>query len=71
MRRSGSRPRTSLKATAEEQVRRSWDLAPSWFGKIPSANCDVRLVEEFREADMPFAFYNPRPRTAPGRACTT
>ena len=48
-----------LKATAEEQVRRSWDLAPSWFGRIPSANCDVRLVEEFREADMPFAFYNP------------
>ena len=48
-----------LKATAEEQVRRSWDLAPSWFGKIPSANCEVRLVEEFREADMPFAFYNP------------
>ena len=48
-----------LKATAEEQVRRSWDLAPSWFGRIPSANCEVRLVEEFREADMPFAFYNP------------
>ncbi|HEU4832204.1 MAG TPA: DUF885 domain-containing protein, partial [Actinomycetota bacterium] len=47
-----------LKATAEEQVRRSWDLAPTWFGRVPSANCEVRLVEEFREADMPFAFYN-------------
>jgi len=47
-----------LKATAEEQVRRSWDLAPAWFGRVPSANCEVRLVEEFREADMPFAFYN-------------
>jgi uncharacterized protein (DUF885 family) len=47
-----------LKATAEAQVRASWDLAPSWFGRIPSANCEVRLVEEFREADMPFAFYN-------------
>jgi uncharacterized protein (DUF885 family) len=47
-----------LKAVAEEQVRSSWDAAPSWFGRAPSANCEVRLVEEFREADMPFAFYN-------------
>src|SRR4030095_12115503 len=47
-----------LKATAEEQVLRSWDVAPTWFGRVPSANCEVRLVEEFREADMPFAFYN-------------
>ena len=47
-----------LKALAEEQVRRSWDEAPKWFGLLPNANCDVRLVEEFREADMPFAFYN-------------
>ncbi|MCI0632631.1 MAG: DUF885 domain-containing protein [Actinobacteria bacterium] len=47
-----------LKAFAEEQVRRSWEAAPAWFGRIPSANCEVRLVEEFRERDMPFAFYN-------------
>jgi uncharacterized protein (DUF885 family) len=47
-----------LKAFAEEQVRRSWEAAPAWFGRIPSANCEVRLVEEFREQDMPFAFYN-------------
>jgi uncharacterized protein (DUF885 family) len=26
---------------------------------MPSANCEVRAVEEFRERDMPFAFYNP------------
>jgi uncharacterized protein (DUF885 family) len=43
---------------AEAQVRRSWDVAPAWFGRVPSANCEVRLVEAFREADMPFAFYN-------------
>jgi uncharacterized protein (DUF885 family) len=49
----------ALKAAAEEQVRRSWDAAPAWFGRLPSVNCEVRLVEEFREADMPFAFYNP------------
>ncbi len=47
-----------LKASAEEQVRRSWEAAPEWFGRVPSANCEVRLVEEFREQDMPFAFYN-------------
>jgi len=57
-----------LKATAEEQVRRSWDAAPAWFGRLPKANCEVRLVEEFREEDMPFAFYNAptQDRSRPG-----
>jgi uncharacterized protein (DUF885 family) len=41
----------------EDQVRRSWEAAPAWFGRLPRANCDVRPVEEFREADMPGAFY--------------
>jgi uncharacterized protein (DUF885 family) len=44
---------------AEDQVRRSWDAAPSFFGRLPRTNCQVRRVEEFREADEPFAFYNP------------
>ncbi len=48
-----------LKAVAQEQVRRGWEAAPRYFGRMPSANCDVRLVEEFREADMAFAFYQP------------
>jgi uncharacterized protein (DUF885 family) len=43
---------------AEDQVRRSWDAAPAWFGRLPSANCEVRQVEAFREADMAAAFYN-------------
>ena len=43
----------------EDQVQRSWEVAPRFFGVLPSANCEVRRVEEFREADMPFAFYNP------------
>jgi uncharacterized protein (DUF885 family) len=43
---------------AEDQVKRSWDAAPAWFGRLPSANCEVRQVEEFREADMAAAFYN-------------
>jgi uncharacterized protein (DUF885 family) len=48
-----------LVALAEDQVQRSWDLAPSYFGRLPSANCEVRRVEEFREADEPMAFYYP------------
>jgi len=46
-----------LVGLAERQVRRGWDAAPEWFGRVPDANCEVRAVEEFREADMPFAFY--------------
>lgn len=44
---------------AEEQVRRGWEAAPGWFGQMPSESCLVKPVEEFREADMPFAFYQP------------
>lgn len=49
----------ALVAIVEDQVRRSWDAAGPWFGRLPSANCEVRAVEAFREADMPGAFYNP------------
>jgi uncharacterized protein (DUF885 family) len=48
-----------LVALAEQQVARGWDVAPEWFGHMPSDNCEVKPVEEFREADMPFAFYQP------------
>jgi uncharacterized protein (DUF885 family) len=51
--------RDDLLRVAREQVQRGWDAAPAFFGRMPSDNCDVRLVEEFREADMPFAFYQP------------
>jgi uncharacterized protein (DUF885 family) len=44
---------------AEDQVRRSWELAPEYFGRLPEANCEVRRVETFREADEPMAFYYP------------
>jgi uncharacterized protein (DUF885 family) len=44
---------------AEQQVERSWNAAPAWFGRLPSANCLVKPVEEFREADTPAAFYLP------------
>lgn len=42
---------------AEEQVLRGWEAAPRFFGRMPRANCEVRPIEEYREADMPFAFY--------------
>jgi uncharacterized protein (DUF885 family) len=48
-----------LKALAETQVTRGWEAAPMFFGRLPEQNCEVRLVEEFREADMAFAFYQP------------
>ena len=51
--------REALLEVARDQVRRGWDAAPGSFGRRPSENCEVRLVEEFREADMPFAFYQP------------
>ena len=51
--------REELVRLAEEQVRRSWEAAPAFFGHLPSTNCEVRAVEPFRERDMPFAFYNP------------
>jgi len=44
---------------ARAQVIKGWDAAPRYFGRLPSANCEVRPVEAFRERDMPFAFYNP------------
>jgi len=48
-----------LVALAEDQVRRSWEIAPTYFGRLPSENCEVRRVEAFREADEPMAFYYP------------
>jgi uncharacterized protein (DUF885 family) len=42
-----------------DQVRRGWEAAPQYFGRLPKDNCTVRPVEEFRERDMPGAFYQP------------
>ena len=49
--------RQELLRLVEDQVQRSWDAAPRMFGRLPKANCLVRPVEEFREDDMPGAFY--------------
>jgi uncharacterized protein (DUF885 family) len=43
----------------EDQVQRSWDIAPRWFGRLPKANCRVKEIEAYRAADMALAFYMP------------
>ncbi len=49
--------RQDMLRMVEDQVRRSMEAAPRMFGRLPRANCEVRPVEEFREDDMPGAFY--------------
>jgi uncharacterized protein (DUF885 family) len=51
--------RGELLELARDQVRRSWDAAPRFFGRLPATPCTVKAVEEFRERDMPPAFYYP------------
>ena len=52
-----AKDKAELLQIAEAQVQRGWDAAPGFFGKLPKASCKVVLVEDFREADMPAAFY--------------
>jgi len=44
---------------AQEQTDRAYAAAPRFFGRLPRANCEVRAVEPYREADSPPAFYMP------------
>jgi uncharacterized protein (DUF885 family) len=51
--------REEIVRLAEQQVRRGWEAARAVFGRLPQALCEVRAVEEFRERDTPFAYYQP------------
>jgi uncharacterized protein (DUF885 family) len=51
--------REEIVRLVEDQVRSSWEAAPAFFGRLPQQNCRVQQVEEFREEDMPLAFYQP------------
>ena len=42
---------------ANAQIERGMRAAPDYFGRLPRAACEVRLVEAFHEEDMAFAFY--------------
>lgn len=54
-----AKSRDQLIQIVEEQVERSWEVAPAYFGRLPRANCVVKQVEEFREKDEAMAFYYP------------
>ncbi len=49
----------ALVRLAQEQTDRAFAAAPNYFGRIPSANCYVKAVEPYREAESPPAFYMP------------
>jgi uncharacterized protein (DUF885 family) len=48
-----------LLARAREDIDRAMVVAPTYFGTLPKAGCDVKAVEEFKEKDAPFAYYFP------------
>jgi uncharacterized protein (DUF885 family) len=48
-----------LLARAREDIERALLIAPRYFRVLPRAGVEVRPVEEFKEADSPFAYYYP------------
>jgi uncharacterized protein (DUF885 family) len=54
-------PRTKdeLLERAREDIDRAMAVAPKFFGVLPRAGCEVKMVEEFKEKDAPFAYYYP------------
>ena len=49
----------ALVRLALEQTDRAYAAAPQYFGRLPTANCVVKAVEPYREAESPPAFYMP------------
>jgi len=49
----------ALVRLAQEQTDRAYAAAPSYFGRLPRANCIVKSVEAYRERESPPAFYMP------------
>jgi uncharacterized protein (DUF885 family) len=49
--------RERLVELAAEQTSRAFATAPEYFGRLPSADCIVKPVEEYRERETPPAFY--------------
>ncbi|MGI5502043.1 DUF885 domain-containing protein [Lentzea sp. CA-135723] len=45
--------------SATEAIARAEAEAPKWFGRMPKADCEVRLVDEAGRATAPIAFYMP------------
>ena len=51
--------RDQIIALAAEQTARAFATAPRYFGRLPTADCEVKAVEEYREREVPPAFYMP------------
>jgi len=51
--------RDDLVNRANRQIERAMVEAPKMFGRLPRADCRVLPVEEYKEADAPFAYYFP------------
>jgi uncharacterized protein (DUF885 family) len=49
----------ALVERANEQIAAGMAAAPRFFGRLPTAPCEVRPVEAFKEKDAPFAYYFP------------
>ena len=49
----------ALVARCNEDIVRAAEVAPTMFGRLPVATCEVRPVEAFKERDAPFAYYFP------------
>jgi uncharacterized protein (DUF885 family) len=52
------RSREDILQLAGDQVRRGWERAHDFFGRLPERNCEVRPVDPSREADV-LEFYLP------------
>ncbi|KOV80145.1 hypothetical protein ADL03_34975 [Nocardia sp. NRRL S-836] len=48
--------------SAADAIARAEAVAPRWFSRLPSAGCEVRLVEESERATAPIAYYLEVPR---------
>ena len=44
---------------ADEAVARATDACPAWFGRLPSARCEVRAMSELEAPSAPPAYYTP------------
>ncbi|HTI29748.1 MAG TPA: DUF885 domain-containing protein [Methylomirabilota bacterium] len=51
--------REQIVELARGQTVRAFATAPRYFGRLPRADCEVKAVEEYREREVPPAFYMP------------
>ncbi len=51
--------KAELVERAHKDIHRAMEAAPTYFGVLPRADCEVRPVEEYKEKDAPFAYYYP------------